>query len=308
MKYISETTDFQLKNSVVTIGKFDGLHIGHQMLIDHVLELKKQGYQSVMFTFSLHPNNLFNEQETRLIYTNDEKFQKLKEEGLDVLIAYPFTKTTAALEPEEFIKRVLVEQCDVKKIIVGNDFKFGKNGRGNVDMLIQYSKQYDYDVYAYEKVEYEDEIVSATRVREAIREGRMEEVTKMLGRPYSVIGEVVHGQKLGRTIGIPTINIHPEEGKLLPPNGVYSATVEIDGIEYPGVTNIGYKPTVGDKNKLGVETYIIDYQGDLYGKILEVKLYHFLRPEQKFNSLEELKNQLHADVDHSLEKYNTVKG
>lgn len=308
MKYIAETTDFQLKNSVVTIGKFDGLHIGHQMLIDHVLELKKQGYQSVMFTFSLHPYNLFNEKETRLIYTNDEKFQKLKEEGLDVLIAYPFTTKTAALEPEDFIKDVLVKQCDAKKIIVGNDFRFGRKGRGNVDMLIQYSKVYGYEVYAYEKVEYHDMIVSSTRVRDAIEKGQMEDVTKMLGKAFSIIGEVVHGRKLGRTLGMPTINIIPAEGKLLPPNGVYSSTVEVDGKEYVAVTNVGYKPTVGDENKLGIETYIIDYSGDLYGRVLEVKLYHFLRPEQKFSSIDALEKQMHADQMHAIQKFNTLKG
>ncbi|MDO5522194.1 MAG: bifunctional riboflavin kinase/FAD synthetase [bacterium] len=302
MKYFVETTDFHLKNSVVTLGKFDGLHIGHQMLIDHVVELKKKGYQSVMFTFSLHPYNLFSKEETKLIYTNEEKLLKLREEGLDVLIAYPFTTKTASLEPEEFIKEVLVKQCDAKAIIVGNDFCFGKNRRGNVEMLKKYADEFGYEVHAYEKVEYEDGVVSATRIREEIEKGNMEDVENMLGRPFSVVGEVVHGRQLGRQLGMPTVNIMPSEGKLLPPNGVYASALEIDGKEYVGVTNVGYKPTVGDKNKLGIETYIIDFKGDLYGKILEVKLLHYMRPEQKFVSIEELKDQMHRDMENVLNK------
>lgn len=302
MKYIVETTDFHLKNSVVTLGKFDGLHIGHQMLIDHVIELKKKGYQSVMFTFSLHPYNLFSEKETKLIYTNEEKLLKLREEGLDVLIAYPFTTKTASLEPEEFIKEVLVKQCDAKAIIVGEDFCFGKHRRGNVDMLRKYAKELGYEVYAYEKVEYDNDVVSATRIRDEIAKGNMEVVTDMLGRPFSVVGEVVHGRQLGRQLGMPTVNILPSEGKLLPPNGVYASTVEIEGKEYTGVTNVGYKPTVGDKNQLGIETYIIDFEGDLYGKVLEVKLLQFMRPEQKFLSVQELKTQMHQDMKNVTEK------
>ncbi len=302
MKYIVETTDFHLKNSVVTLGKFDGLHIGHQMLIDHVIELKKKGYQSVMFTFSLHPYNLFSEKETKLIYTNEEKLLKLREEGLDVLIAYPFTTKTASLEPEEFIKEVLVKQCDAKAIIVGEDFCFGKHRRGNVDMLRKYAKELGYEVYAYEKVEYDNDVVSATRIRDEIAKGNMEVVTDMLGRPFSVVGEVIHGRQLGRQLGMPTVNILPSEGKLLPPNGVYASTVEIEGKEYTGVTNVGYKPTVGDKNQLGIETYIIDFEGDLYGKVLEVKLLQFMRPEQKFLSVQELKTQMHQDMKNVTEK------
>lgn len=302
MKYIVETTDFHLKNSVVTLGKFDGLHIGHKMLIDHVIELKKKGYQSVMFTFSLHPYNLFSEKETKLIYTNEEKLLKLREEGLDVLIAYPFTTKTASLEPEEFIKEVLVKQCDAKAIIVGEDFCFGKQRRGNVDMLRKYAKELGYEVYAYEKVEYDNDVVSATRIRDEIAKGNMEVVTDMLGRPFSVVGEVVHGRQLGRQLGMPTVNILPSEGKLLPPNGVYASTVEIEGKEYTGVTNVGYKPTVGDKNQLGIETYIIDFEGDLYGKVLEVKLLQFMRPEQKFLSVQELKTQMHQDMKNVTEK------
>ena len=303
MEYIVETTGFRLKNSVVTLGKFDGLHIGHQMLIDHILEFKKQGYQSVVFTFSLHPYNLFNEKETKLIYTQEEKILKLREEGLDVLIVYPFTTQTAAMSPEDFIKKVLVEQLDVKKIVVGNDYCFGKDRRGNVQMLIDYSEKYGYEVYAYEKIEYNGKVVSATRIRDAISKGLMEEVTAMLGKPYSVIGEVKHGKKLGRKLEMPTINLEPEGCKLLPPHGVYASKVKVDGKEYVGVTNIGCKPTVSDEASVGVETHLIGYNGNLYGRTLEVKLYHYIREEQKFNSIEELKKQMYKDQEQAIRKF-----
>lgn len=299
MRYIEETTDFQLHNSVVTLGKFDGLHIGHRMLLDHVLELKQQGYQSVMFTFSLHPYNLFSEKEFSLVYTNEEKLYKLQEKGLDVLIAYPFTKETASLEAEEFIEEVLVKKVDAKVIVVGNDFCFGKNRKGNVDLLIKFASKYGYKVYAYEKVEYLGDVVSSTRVREELSKGNMEVVNHMLQNPYSIRSKVVHGRKLGRTFGMPTINMLPSEDKLLPPYGVYASSVEIDGESYYGVSNIGLKPTVRAEARPGIETYIFDYQGDLYGREVEVCLYHYQRPEVKFSGIEELKGQMEQDIENA---------
>lgn len=306
MRYIEETTDFQLHNSVVTLGKFDGLHIGHQMLINHVIELKNQGYQSVMFTFSLHPYNLFSEKEVSLIYTNQEKLSKLQKQGLDVLIAYPFTKETASLEPEEFIREVLVKKVDAKVIVVGKDFCFGKNRSGNVDLLKKYEKMYGYKVYAYEKVEYDGAVVGSTRIREELAKGNLEEVNYMLSKPYSIRETVIHGRKLGRTLGMPTINMVPPANKLLPPNGVYASTVEIDGKEYYSVSNIGLKPTVGDETRTGIETFIFDYEGDLYGRELEVSLYQFQRPETKFSSVEELKGQMEQDIVNAKEFFQQV--
>ncbi len=300
MRYINETTDFQLHNSVVTLGKFDGLHIGHQMLLDHVLELKQKGYQSVMFTFSLHPYNLFSEKEIRLIYTSEEKYYHLKNMGFDVLVSYPFTRDTAALEPQDFIKKVLVDQLDAKVIVVGADFCFGKERRGNVALLEKYAPQYGYKVYAYEKLTSNSKVVSSTRVRDELAKGDMEEVEILLGRPFSIRGVVIHGRRLGRTFGMPTINIQPPEEKLLPPNGVYASTMIIDGIKRYGVTNIGYKPTVGAAPRPGVETYILDFSGDLYGETVEVNLHHYMRPELKFDTVEDLKEQMQLDMEQAI--------
>ena len=303
MRYIKETTDFKLHNSIVTLGKFDGLHIGHQMLLDHVLELKQKGYQSVMFSFSLHPNNLFSEKEIKLIYTNEEKYYHLKKMGFDILISYPFTKDTASIEPEEFIKNVLVDQLDAKFIVVGSDFCFGKDRKGNATMLKEYSTQYGYEVYVYDKLTSSQKVVSSTRVRDELEKGDMEEVQTLLGRPFSIRGEVIHGRRLGRTFGMPTINIQPPEEKLLPPNGVYASTMMIEGIKRYGVTNIGYKPTVGSEPRPGVETYILDFTGDLYGEMVEVNLHHFMRPELKFETVEELKVQMQRDMEDAIQYF-----
>lgn len=304
MRHINETTDFKLQNSVVTLGKFDGLHIGHQMLLNHVLELKQKGYNSVMFTFSLHPYNLFSESEIKLIYTSEEKYYHLKQMGFDVLVTYPFTRETAMLEPEYFIKKVLVDQLDAKVIVVGADYCFGNNRKGNVDLLKQYAKEYGYKVYAYDKLHYDGQVVSSTRVRDELSNGHLDEVENLLGRPFSIRGEVVHGRRLGRTFGMPTINIQPPEDKLLPPNGVYCSTMIIDGVKRYGVTNIGYKPTVGSEPRPGVETYILDFEGDLYNRKVEVNLHHYLRPEMKFASVEELKTQMRKDLEQAIEIFN----
>lgn len=295
MDYITGTK-FKYTNSVVTLGKFDGLHIGHQKLIDLVCSYKEQGLTSIMFSFLLHPSNLLSEREVELIFTEEEKLSYLRQSGIDVLISYPFTKEIKTMEPDVFIREILVEQLDAKVIVVGTDFHFGKNREGDVTLLRKYEKEYGYQVIACEKTEWNQVVVSSSRIRKALEAGELHQVNAMLGHPYSIRGEVVHGRKLGRTIGMPTTNQLPPTAKLLPPCGVYSSKTRIDGKLYPGVTNIGYKPTVGEMEKLGVETYIFDFDEDLYGNVIEVELYTFLRPELKFSSIEELVAKMKEDI------------
>lgn len=295
MEYISGTK-FKFQNSAVTLGKFDGLHLGHMQLIDLIISYKKQGLTAIMFSFLLHPSNLFSEKEFELIYTEEEKIARLKRTGMDVLISYPFTEATRLMEPEEFIRDILVGQLDAKVIVVGNDFRFGIDRRGDVELLKNLENTYGYKVIACEKSKWRHEIISSSSIRQALKDGNMEKVNAMLGHAYSIRGEVVHGRKLGRTIGMPTTNLIPASNKLLPPCGVYSSKSRINGIYYPGVTNIGYKPTVGEDEQLGVETYIFDYSNDLYGKTIEVELHTYLRPELKFGSLEELIQRMKEDI------------
>lgn len=296
MEYIAGNKEFKLKNSAVTLGKFDGLHLGHQMLIDEVLSLKEQGYSSVMFTFLYHPYNLISDSEIKLIYTEEEKIRMLKASGLDVLISYPFTHETKNATPEDFVREILVNKLDAKVIVVGSDFRFGHNRLGDVNMLKSLEDVYGFKVIAFEKKRQNDITISSSTIRNALEKGNMEEVNDMLGQPYHIHGKVIHGRKIGRTLGMPTTNLTPTQVKLLPPCGVYASRTIIDNIAYPGMTNIGYKPTVGEELFKGVETYLYDFDRDLYGCDIDVELLTYIRPEIKFDSLEALKDKMEEDL------------
>ncbi|MDF2590210.1 MAG: hypothetical protein K0S41_4052 [Anaerocolumna sp.] len=296
MEYIAGKTDFQLHNSAVSLGKFDGIHRGHQLLLNKLLEQKEFGLSAVMFTFMFHPNNLFSDKEIELIYTEEEKKYMLEQSGLDVLISYPFTEETASMEPETFISEVLIKKIGAKKIVVGSDFCFGHKRKGNVDFLKEKAEQYGYELIVFDKIMADDHVISSSYIRTEIAEGHMENTKELLGRPYSIIGQVQHGRKIGRTIGFPTTNLLPPSNKLLPPNGVYASVTTIDGKKYTGVTNVGFNPTVGKTPEKRVETFIFDFDEDLYGKMIEVSLYALEREEVKFNSIDELKEQMNKDI------------
>jgi riboflavin kinase/FMN adenylyltransferase len=296
MEYIAGNTHFKFKNTAVTLGKFDGLHLGHQQLIDRVISYKEQGLTAVMFSFLLHPGNLFSDKEFEQIYTEEEKLARLNHSGIDVLISYPFTEETRSMDPEDFIKDILVDKLDAKIIIVGNDYRFGLRRRGDVALLKEYEAEYGYKVIACEKKRWKNEVISSSAIRAALKEGNMEAANAMLGQPYTIRGEVVHGRRLGRTIGMPTVNLIPSGSKLLPPCGVYASGTLFNGVYHDGVTNIGYKPTVGEEEHIGVETYIFDYDNELYGEMIEVALFYYIRPEMKFGSIEELKQRMRQDI------------
>lgn len=295
MKYL-DYSEFKLKNSAVCLGKFDGFHIGHRELIDYAVSMKERGMQAVIFTFSVSPRLFQDIEGFSLIYTEEEKKEILEAAGVDVMISYPFDQMMFSMEPERFIEEVLVGKLDARMVIVGKDFHFGHNRSGDITLLERLSEKYGYEVKAFDKVTYEDEVVSSTRIRTCIQEGRMEEANRMLGRPYFIMGEVLHGRKIGRTLGMPTINMVPQAVKLLPPNGVYASRTWIDGREMEGISNVGIKPTVGAEESRLIETFIFNYSGDLYGKVLKVDLYEFERPEQKFASLEQLKHRMELDT------------
>lgn len=302
MLYISENMEFQLQNTAVSLGKFDGIHRGHRLLIDRILKEKENGHTSVVFTFSLHPMSLFSDKELELIDTEDEKVEKLRNLGVDVLISYPFTKETANTEPEDFIRKILVGQLDAKVVVVGSDYRFGKHRKGDVELLRKLSVECGYELVVYDKLQVENYIVSSTLIRNEIAVGHMEFVEELLGEPFKIKGEVIHGKQLGRTIGVPTVNQLVPEGKLMPPNGVYVSYVIVDGHRYQGVTSVGYKPTVSDEKIKGVETFLFDFEGDLYGETIEVELLHYARPEYRFDSIEELKAVMQNDIE-AAKKY-----
>ena len=301
MKIIERTTEFRLpEQSAVAIGKFDGVHLGHRKLIHRIIEQKKENLLATVFTFDTSAAAFFGGEEKELT-TVAEKRRIFKEMGVDVLIEFPLNRETAATEPAEFVHKYLAEQMRAAYICAGTDLSFGRNGAGNYMLLKEYADAYSYRVELIDKVTVDGEVVSSTRVREAVRTGCMEDASRMLGTPYSVSGLVQHGKRLGRTIGMPTANLLPEKDKLLPPNGVYYSRVFIDDKIYKGISNVGCKPTVDTANVIGVETYLYDFAGDLYGRNITVELLAFRRPEMKFDGVESLKKQMEEDIAAGME-------
>lgn len=313
MIFISGTKDIRLENTAVAIGKFDGLHRGHQSLINKINSYKSSGMTSVVLTFNYHPASMINGTEPVLVYTSEERRILADRLGVDILIEYPFTEATAHMDAADFIREVLIGHLGARHIVVGEDFRFGRERRGNTDLLMGMSLPLGYNAHICPKVRMmlpedfsskateESAEISATLIRKAIAAGRMELANEMLGMPFTVIGSVAHGREIGRTIGMPTANLEPEAAKLLPPNGVYASTTIINHKCYPSVTNVGMNPTVADHQNRRVETFIHGFEGNIYGRQIEVRFYHFQRPEQKFDSIDALKAQMHRDMDASYE-------
>lgn len=295
-----DAKQFYTMGTAVALGKFDGIHLGHRLLIDGLLREKQNGCQALVFTFGSTPNEVLNGGVQKNIYTQEEKAFYFEELGIDVLLEYPFTKEFAALAPEEFVTECLVKHLGVRAIYVGEDFRFGRGRSGKVSLLQSMGEQYHFDVHAIPKKTKHGKVISSTTIRDLL-ESHFYAANDMLGNPYFVLGEVIHGKHLGNTIGYPTMNqIIPRE-KLFPAFGVYASRVEIDGVTYRGISNLGKKPTIEGRHRLGLETYVLGYTGDLYGRILKTELLFFIRPEEKFSSIEALKKQIQNDIDMMLE-------
>ena len=298
MRIIADTTEFNLSvPSAVAIGKFDGLHRGHKELIQKILKKKEYGMLSVVFTFDPPPEVFFGKRQQKDITTKEEKRIIFEKMGIDILIEYPLNQETASMEAQRFVKEILVQKMKLSYLAAGSDLSFGYQGKGNAELLQKMAREYDFSVDIMDKVCEQGREISSTYVREEVEIGNMQQVHCLLGEPYMVIGEVMHGAKLGRTIGMPTINLLPQPEKLLPPNGVYFSLTEIGSKKYKSITNIGKKPTVNNNNQIGVETYIYEFDLDVYGKTAVVKLLKFKRPEKKFENLEALRCQMLLDIE-----------
>lgn len=297
MEYIINRTDFQYKNTAVALGKFEGLHKGHQLLFHELLEAEEQGKTSVVFTFDMPPKALIDGVREHVIYTREERCCILEKMGIDVIIAYPF-RQLRMLSPEAFVKEILVDQLDAKEIVVGQDFGFGYKRAGNTKLLKELSTVYGYQLKVIEKLGYQGSDISSSRIRQCMVEGNLELANELLGYPFTIVGEVVHGRQLGRQIGMPTANIIPAVNKYLPPNGVYITGIRIkdEAKQYYGICNIGVKPTVDNEMCQGVETHIFDFNRDIYGKTVSMQLLKFVRPEMKFENVEVLSKQMHKDA------------
>lgn len=297
MKYINEMAQMQSEwPTAVTLGKFDGFHRGHQMLLSRILQERPADCLAVVFTFDVPPVSYMNHEPVKTLLSWPEKCDLVRDLGADWLVACPFTEEIRSMTARRFVEEVLVNRLRVREIVTGADFRFGYQRSGDVALLQELSTIYGYRLQVVDKARDDGQVISSTLIRAELAGGNMERVNRLLGYPFHVTGEVVHGARLGRTIGMPTINQIPGAGKLLPPNGVYVTTVDLEGNRYPGVTNIGYKPTVSGKRVCGVETYLLDVNGDFYGKTAKVMLHAFVRPEQKFHSVEELTAQMNRDA------------
>ena len=296
MELICNSTEFQLEHpSAVAIGKFDGMHLGHQFLLGKLSETTS-ALRRVVFTFDPSPVVFFSGVKEPSLFTKEEKREVFRRTGVDVLIEFPLNKETAATPPERFVREYLHERLQAKRIVAGEDLSFGKHGAGDFTLLNLMAAAYGYETELVEKVKYKDAEISSSRIREAVLAADMEEAAAMLGSPYHLEGTILHGKKIGHSLGFPTINIRPDEEKLLPPFGVYRSRVTIEGAVSRGLTNIGVKPTVGEGEAVGAETYLYDLTGDLYGKQAVVELLSFSRPEMRFASLDALKAQLQTDI------------
>ncbi len=283
-------------SSHVTIGNFDGVHLGHRELFRTVVERARlHGGTSIAVTFDPHPLKVIGEKGIRLISTISQKIELIEQAGLDVLVIIPFTPAIAATSAIEFIDQMLLGKIGMKDLVIGYDYALGKKRQGDISFLKAQGEEKGFPVQIVEAHYVETEIVSSTRIRELVMAGRMRDVRKLLGRFYQIRGDVQSGQQRGRTLGFPTANLRLSEEDLCPKTGVYVTEVIYDGKQYGGVSNIGYNPTFGE-NALVAETHIFDFNADIYGRPLKINLLRHLRTEKVFNGPDELIAQISKDI------------
>ncbi|UAB76743.1 bifunctional riboflavin kinase/FAD synthetase [Mesoflavibacter sp. SCSIO 43206] len=290
-------------HTVLTIGTFDGVHIGHQKIIKRLVEISEiKNLTPSLLTFFPHPRMVLQKDANiKLINTIDEKKDILKQFGISNLVIKEFTKEFSRLTAEDFVKNILVDHLKAKHIIIGYDHHFGRNRNANIEDLKQFGKDFDFEVEEISKQDINDVAVSSTKIRAALQEGNIKTANTYLGYNFMLTGKVIDGKKLGQTINYPTANLHIEENyKLIPKHGVYIVKSIIDNITVYGMMNIGHNPTVNGKHQT-IETHFFDFNKDLYGQNLKIELLQRLRDEQKFNSVEELQSQLHIDKNNALE-------
>jgi len=303
LKIFNSIKDFSSpKKTILTLGTFDGVHIGHKKILEKVIQnTLDEKYESLVLTFFPHPRMILQERsEIKLLNTIPEKIHLLEQLGIENLVIHPFDESFSRLTAEEFVKTVLVEQFKIQKIIIGYDHRFGRNRTADINNLIEFGKKYNFEVEQISAQEINDISVSSTKIRTAIQEGNMLLANKYLGYDYILTGTINKGKQLGRTIGFPTANIKIEEDyKLIPLNGVYIVSSQINGQKVYGMMNIGFNPTV-DGNHLSVEVHYLNFDGDLYDQKITVSIIKRIRGEEKFDSIDLLKEQIEKDKTQTL--------
>mgnify|MGYP003542232625 FL=1 len=310
LRIFNSINDFTTtKKTIVTLGTFDGVHIGHNAILDKICKVAKhENLESVILTFFPHPRKIVsNNYDIKLLNTIEEKSVLLEKIGIQNFIVHPFDKTFSELSPREFVTQVLVEKLNIQKIIIGHDHKFGKDRAADFNDLINFGKEFGFEVEEISAQQINEVSVSSTKIRNSLLEGNISLANDYLGYPYVLTGNVVKGNQLGRTIGFPTANIQiPEEYKLIPKNGVYIVTANVLDQNVFGMMNIGVKPTLGE-NKLSIEVHLLDFDKDIYNQKIQVNLLERLRDEQKFESFEALKSQIELDKQNTIEYFENLK-
>ncbi len=304
MKIWNDISKFKAKNPVITIGSFDGVHLGHMQVISQLKRIANSiNGETVVFTFSPHPARvLAPEKNFVLLTTIEEKTELFEKAGIDHLIVFPFTLEFAKLTYLEFVVSVLIKQLKVNTILVGYDNKIGRNREGNYQELIKLSETHSFNVEQQEKLMLDENELSSTNIRSLLNNGKLLQASNLLGYPYMVSGIVVHGQHLGNKLGFPTANILPPENKFIPANGVYAITINYNEQNYLGMMNIGIRPTLEDYATTPViEAHLFDFNGQLYNQRIKISIIRKLRDEYKFDSVDALRAQLKKDKVFALE-------
>lgn len=309
MQIIRNTEEFVSPGeTAVSIGKFDGIHLGHRRLLEELLDQKEKGLLATVFTFDPYPEVFFGFGSGQMLTTLEEKEEIFEKMGIDILVEFPFNAQSASTPSREFVTRFLCSHLRARFIAAGPDLSFGDRGSGNFDLLEALAPEYGFTAKKIEKVVMDDNVISSSLIRRLVSTGEVTTAARYLGEPYMIRGRIVHGRAIGRRIGIPTVNQEPPADKLLPPFGVYYSNVLIGERNYCGMTNIGVKPTVSEEKRVTVETYLYDFRGDIYGETATVQLLTHRRPEMKFSSLQELKETMQHDIQAGREYHGIDKG
>ncbi|MGI8786989.1 MAG: bifunctional riboflavin kinase/FAD synthetase [Pyrinomonadaceae bacterium] len=287
--------------TVLTLGVFDGLHLGHQKIMQTVVErAQKINAVPTAITFDPHPRSvLYPESAPPLLQTLDQRLAALEVLGIKQAIVIRFSKDFAAQEAETFLREIVHDRLQAREVYLGKGFEFGKNRGGNIELLRKMSAELDFAADEVDEVRLNNQRISSSKIRELLKDGKVNRARRMLGRPYGVEGVIIRGDRRGHTIGFPTANLKPKN-RVIPRYGVYATATLIGEKWRRGITNIGVRPTFGDEAEPSIETYVFDFDGDLYGDVLRVRFLHRIRDEKKFGGIEELKAQIEKDSTHAL--------
>lgn len=288
---------FKDKNSCLAIGAFDGLHKGHQLIINEAIkEARENNYPAAVLSFHPHPLEIIpGKTPPPSIVSRRQKISILEEMGVDYYFEQEFNQKFAQLKVEEFVNNILLDKIKVNTVVVGDDFRFAHKNEGNVEILSKLADLHGFNTKIISQLHASDDRISSTRIRNLLEKGKIKRAESLLGRPYQICGKVIHGEKRGRQLGFPTANINLESNYALPPRGVYAVKVYYEGEEYVGAANLGYNPTFDNKN-ISFEIYILDFEGKIYNKRICVDFVEYIRPEKDFDNKNDLIKQMEEDV------------